>query len=63
MKGMKCDGCECMVFRRDIPFTALQPALVFFNQAPLGERVEKIYTLQCTQKNDKKGTLMAYCML
>lgn len=22
MKAMKCDGCECMVFRTDFPFTA-----------------------------------------
>lgn len=29
MKGMKCDGYQCMVFRRDIIFTALQPALFF----------------------------------
>lgn len=60
MKGMKCDGCERMVFRTHIPFTALQPASVcfclffFFNQSPLGERVEKESNYHIALKKKKR---------
>lgn len=59
MTRMKCDGCECMVFRADIPFTAVQLGLGFSsNQAPLAKRVEKNYYLHLTMhtlKKTKKG--------
>lgn len=59
MKGMKCDGCDCMVFRTDIPFTSLQPASFFFlllNHAPLSEHVEKNNYLHLTMHTLKKKT-------